>query len=146
MTGYRHLLLACDLEPDSRQVAQRALTLARHCDAMLSMVHVLGAMTPAVSGEFAASPAVGDLYQETQEQLQALAAEFDIPPERCYLLTAHRGRAIACLAEDIGADLVVLGYHSRHGLAKLLSTTAEGVLRKAARDVLTVHIDSKKKP
>ncbi len=140
MSAYQHFLLACDLAQDSRQVAERAQALAARSDAMLSMVHVLGAVPPAVSGEFAASPAMGDLYREAEEQMHSLAANYGIPPERCHLLTDHKGKAIACLAEEIGADLVVLGYHPRQGLAKLLSTTAEGVLRKAGRDVLTVHI------
>lgn len=140
MTAYRHLLLACDLGPDAHRVAEQAQGLAARCDAMLSMVHVLGAAPPAVGGEFAAPAATDNLYQEAEEQMQALATRYGISSEHCYLLADHKGKAIARLAEEIGADLVVLGHHPRHGLAKLLSTTAEGVLRKAGQDVLAVHI------
>ena len=48
-------------------------------------------------------------------------------------------------AQDIGADLIVLGTHGRTGLAHILiGSTAEKVVRKASCPVLTVRSSSHK--
>ena len=48
-------------------------------------------------------------------------------------------------AEEIGADLIVVGSHGRYGLALLMGSTANGVLHGATCDVLAVRVGSKKK-
>jgi universal stress protein A len=50
---------------------------------------------------------------------------------------AHEIRAAA---EEVGADLIVLGTHGRHGLGLLLGSTANGVLHGATSDVLAVRV------
>ncbi len=46
------------------------------------------------------------------------------------------------VAEELGADLIVVGSHGRHGLALLLGSTANGVLHGATTDVLAVRVGS----
>jgi universal stress protein A len=48
------------------------------------------------------------------------------------------------VAEEIGADLVVVGSHGRHGLSLLMGSTANGVLHGAKCDVLAVRVQSPK--
>jgi nucleotide-binding universal stress UspA family protein len=44
------------------------------------------------------------------------------------------------LADEIDADLIVIGTHGRKGLARaLLGSVAENVVRTATRPVLTIH-------
>ena len=43
-------------------------------------------------------------------------------------------------AEEIGADLIVVGSHGRYGLALLMGSTANGVLHGATCDVLAVRV------
>ena len=43
-------------------------------------------------------------------------------------------------ADEIGADLIVVGSHGRHGLALIFGSTANGVLHGAACDVLAVRV------
>ena len=52
---------------------------------------------------------------------------------------AAPAEAIAQLASDIEADLVVVGTHGRRGLARLLGSVAEGVVRLAPCPVLVVR-------
>ncbi|MEW8014407.1 MAG: universal stress protein, partial [Candidatus Sedimenticola endophacoides] len=51
-------------------------------------------------------------------------------------------REIVRVAQEHGADLIVLGSHGRHGLQLLLGSTASGVLHLAGCDVLAVRIGS----
>ena len=44
------------------------------------------------------------------------------------------------LAEDVAADLIVVGSHGRQGLALILGSTANGVLHGAHCDVLAVRV------
>ena len=44
------------------------------------------------------------------------------------------------VADEAGADLIVVGSHGRHGLALLLGSTANGVLHGAMCDVLAVRV------
>ena len=49
-------------------------------------------------------------------------------------------RVVQATAEEIGADLIVMGQHGEAGLAQLLyGSTAEGVVRGAPCPVLTVN-------
>jgi nucleotide-binding universal stress UspA family protein len=44
------------------------------------------------------------------------------------------------VADELGADLIVIGTHGRKGLARaLLGSVAENVVRTATRPVLTIH-------
>ena len=52
---------------------------------------------------------------------------------------AHRVHA---LATDIGADLIVVGTHGKHGLQLLTGSTANAVLHGARCDVLAVRVRS----
>ncbi len=48
--------------------------------------------------------------------------------------------AILRVADEIDADLIVIGTHGRRGLARaLLGSVAENVIRTATRPVLTIH-------
>ena len=47
---------------------------------------------------------------------------------------------VASLAEELKADLIVVGSHGRHGLALIMGSTANGVLHGAKRDVLAVRV------
>lgn len=49
---------------------------------------------------------------------------------------------VHAVAEDVGADLVVIGTHGRRGIARaLIGSVAEKILRTSTRPVLTVHAD-----
>ncbi len=83
-----------------------------------------------------------------QEQIQDTAkmhlAEFarslKIPDEDQHLIFGRPETEIHALANQIGADLIVVGSHGRHGLALLLGSTANGVLHGAPCDVLAVRV------
>lgn len=50
--------------------------------------------------------------------------------------------AILTVAEEVGADLVVMGTHGRRGLARaLIGSVAERVVRTSPVPVLTLHAD-----
>ena len=80
------------------------------------------------------------LHDTAKIQLTRLAASLDVPPDRCHLVFGRPETEIHLLAEQIGADLIVVGSHGRHGLALLLGSTSTGVLHGSPCDVLAVRV------
>ena len=60
--------------------------------------------------------------------------------ERRHLVVGRPESEIHHVAEEIGADLIVVGSHGRHGLALLMGSTANGVLHGSKCDVLAVRV------
>ena len=80
------------------------------------------------------------LHDTAKIQLARLAASLDVPPDRCHLVFGRPETEIHLLAEQIEADLIVVGSHGRHGLALLLGSTSTGVLHGSPCDVLAVRV------
>jgi universal stress protein A len=140
---YRHLLLAADFAPETDCVVARAGELRAHLQARLTLLHVVEYLPMSYSGDLVL-PEDFDLEQELVEvakrQMAALGERLDVPPEDRRIETGSTGRTILRVAEEIGADLIVLGSHGRHGLAALLGSTARSVLNGAKCDVLAVRL------
>ena len=142
---YRHLLLAADFAPETDCVVARAAELRAHLQARLTLLHVVEYLPMSYSGDLVL-PEDFDLEQELVEvakrQMAALGERLDVPPQDRRIETGSTGRTILRVAEEVGADLIVLGSHGRHGLALLLGSTARSVLNGAQCDVLAVRIGS----
>lgn len=144
MQDYRHVLFATDLSPKAAEVGRRARDLAVRYGARLSFVHVIEEVN--VSAGYELMPLLPELPDETltreaQSALARLATELGEPESVQTVLTAVSTKAgILDTAGDIGADLIVVGSHGRHGLALLLGSTADAVLHGAHCDVLAVRL------
>ena len=80
-----------------------------------------------------------DAEERLAAEIAALADRFGARGERL-VRRGHPGAEIRRAAEELSADLVVLGTHGRHGLALLLGSTANAVLHGATTDVLAVRL------
>lgn len=142
MSNYTHILVAIDLSDESAQVLSRAAALASANQAALNLVHVVEPLTFAYGGDIPVD--LSEIQQQLQtqatEQLARLAAPYNIPAENQSILIGQPVAEIHELADNLGADLIVLGSHGRKGLALLLGSTANGVLHGAKRDVLAVRV------
>lgn len=145
MGEYSHVLVAVDLTEESRSVAKRACALGQAYDAQLSCVHVIEPLSLAYGGDIPMDlSTIQEQIQETSRtHLTEFATTLDIPPENQHLIFGRPETEIDTLANQIGADLIVVGSHGRHGLALLLGSTANGVLHGAPCDVLAVRVGTK---
>lgn len=144
MQNYRHILLATDFTEFSEQPAQRAQDLARHYQADLSILHVVENLP---IGDAAYGPIVPfdiDLTEQmvdgAKSHIAKLAARLDIPESRQFVEIGSPKVEIIRVAEEIGADLIVVGSHGRHGIGLLLGSTASSVIHHAKCDVLAVRL------
>ncbi len=143
MTGYQHILLAADFQDDSARVAERAKELASRYEARLSLLHVVENMPVEPGNELMIPPTANveqELLNNAERRLRDLATRLDVADGDHEVRVGQTKREIIEHAEDNGVDLIVVGSHSRHGLALLLGSTANAVLHGAPCDVLAVRL------
>jgi len=87
-----------------------------------------------------------DLMDLARRQLDVLGDRLGVPAEDRLVRMGPVGPTIDETATEIGADLVVIGSHGRHGFLGLFGSTAKSVLRSIACDVLCVKLGEPPKP
>lgn len=142
MNGYNHILAGIDLSDEANQVLERALQLARLDGATISLVHVIEPLSYAYGGDLPLdfSGIQEEIQRQAQARMEALGKQFSIAATNRHVLTGRPEREIHRHAQQINADLIVVGTHGRHGLALLLGSTANGVLHGTPCDVLAVKV------
>lgn len=143
MTPYNTILLAVDFTPDAERIAARARQLAHASQATLHLVHVVEHIPIDAAGEFLGPPQT-DLHEEmittARERLAEYARAAGLESASRHVSAGYTKQEILEHAEAVGADLIVVGSHGRHGLALLLGSTANAVLHGAPCDVLAVRL------
>ncbi len=144
MAIYQSILLAVDLHPNCDEVtAQRAFDMAKQCGAKLSIVHAVEHIN--AYGVAQAYPTVIDLEEqmlkEAKEGLMKFAAKYNIPVQQQFVEIGSPKSMILNKADELKADLVIVGSHGRHGISLLLGSTANAVMHHAHCDVLAVWIN-----
>lgn len=139
-------LVAIDLSDESEEVLTAACQLAQGMSATLTVITVIQPLTgllgsydfvPVDEGVLAFEE---DASRITQAKLQELAAQFGIPAEQTHVKAGKPATEIRKQAEAMGADLVIIGNHQRHGMDRLLGSTAHAVLNDATFDAMVVNI------
>jgi universal stress protein A len=142
MSGYRHLLLGVDLSSESAQVVARAKAMRDAFGSELSVIHVIEPLSFAYGGDIPMdfSGIQEEIHKQARAHMTSLCEPLGIPESNRHLVVGRPETEIHHIAEDIGADLIVVGSHGRHGLALLMGSTANGVMHGARCDVLAVRV------
>lgn len=142
MQSYQKIVTAIDLSEESALVVERANGIANRNEAELHVVHVIEPLSLAYGGDIPMdfSGVQDQLQEQAEKQLASFGERYNIPPERLHLMIGRPESQIHQIAEDIEADLIVVGSHGRQGLALILGSTANGVLHGAHCDVLAVRV------
>ncbi|MEE8059783.1 MAG: universal stress protein [Pseudomonadales bacterium] len=142
MSDSHTVLLAIDLSDEAEHVASKALSLAKSNNATLHIIHVIEPLSFAYGGDIPMD--FSGIQDEIQKQAQIQLADFStrhgIPEAQQHIAIGRPEKEIHSMAEELDADLIVVGSHGRHGLALLLGSTANGVLHRATCDVLAVRV------
>jgi nucleotide-binding universal stress UspA family protein len=144
---FRRILCAADLSAASEHSLDMALSLAGENDARITLLHVVESV-PGETGArlYLAVPEIGPLRHELMEQARArlreavpdTARDFCDVGERVEAGTAWR--EILRVAEEMDADLIVMGAHARGPIGRVIfGSTANHVVRQAACPVLVVR-------
>ena len=143
MKAIEKVLVAIDFSEHADPVLETAVGFARQFEAELHLVHAFDVRIPLVTPYEVAIPTA--FIEEARE---AAASKLEDLTRRVagegltavsHLSEVPAASAIVDLAEEIGADLIVMGTRGHTGLKHvLLGSVAERTLRHAPCSVLTV--------
>ena len=142
MNNYKQILVALDLTEESDQIVNRAVKVARHNHAELSLIHVVEIVSFAYGGDIPMdlTSIQEQIDQHARKRMKETAEKLDYPVKEIHISTGNIESEIHEMANSMNADLIVIGSHGRHGLALLLGSTANGVLHGAKCDILAVRL------
>ena len=141
--------LVLDATDEAEEVLEGATSLDPRGAVDFRVITVIPPLLNGVSGmdgaAFAASWPLRDMEEtiarETAKNVRERVAAFGIEPDKVKTRIGRPALEIKAYAGEIGADLVVLGSHGRHGVSgMILGSTANGVLHDCPCDVLTVRV------
>lgn len=137
MPVYQHILLATDLGEESKIVAKKASQLAEQFNSKLSIVHTIEPI-PAYG-----YPEVTELrspfIDKVKNEMLQYAKGLNVPEEDLHIEFGSVKATVIKKAEEISADLIIVGSHGRHGLSRLLGSSASGVVHSANCDVFVIR-------
>lgn len=142
--SYHKILAALDFSEGGGLAVQRARELATNYQAELHVLHSVEFIPPVDTSFGVLSPFEVDLTDQMVEAARARMAELSeslgIPTAHGLVVVGSPKQEIIRVAGEIGADLIVVGTHGRHGLGVLLGSTASSVVNHAKCDVLAVRL------
>ncbi len=142
MSTYTHILVGLDLSDECKNILAKAKKIADSHGAKLSVAHVFEPLAFAYGGDVPVdlSEAQGVMEKQITKRLKEISAPFDIAETSQLVRVGQTSSELHSAATELGADLIIVGSHARHGLAALFGNTANGVIRGAECDVLAVRI------
>ena len=124
---YATVLAAVDLGDESFQVLEVANRVALHCRANLAVCNVMHGVREVTRTDVA-------------DRLTHFADCYGIAEQNVFELAGNVAERVRALAGDIGAGLVVVGTHGKHGLQLLTGSTANAVLHGVGCDLLAARV------
>jgi len=146
MMAYKKILVAVDFSSAAAPVLQRAVEQAALSQASLTVLNVVEYLPPL---DFTGDPITitsidideNLLLENAERSLQRFVDE-NLKGETVTQLVCSGlpKLEIQRVIEEQRMDLLVIGSHGRHGLARLLGSTASSVLNDCPCDVLAVRV------
>ncbi len=146
--SFKQVLVAVDLSEEAGEVLKAARSVAEEGDAKLTSVTVVKPFALAYGSLDLVPLTNGSIVFEEEAmkrarlQLNEMCREYEIANEDVNVRMGNPAFEIRALAEELEADLIVIGTHGKHGLGLLLGSTANAVLHGVGCDVLAVKIQA----
>ena len=144
--AYQHILVAIDESPMAYAAVEHAAQLAQAFAAKITLMSVI-AVDPFVGVDFyKVAPAITDYFMQAerhaQDRLNEIQANLSRDGLTANIKVIHGmtpSQGILHIADEVHADVIVMGSHGRTGLQKLmLGSVAQNVLTQSTLPVLIV--------
>jgi universal stress protein A len=141
---YKKILVSADLvHVEKSFVANKAAELNEFYQAEMHLIHVVERFYSYGSPPFPAdiNEWQNEFVKAAEKKLNKLGNFIGVPLGNQHVVIGNPKELIIETAEKIGAELIILGSHSRKGISyMILGSTADGVVRAADCDVWVVRI------
>ncbi len=146
---YKMILVAVDFSPHSERAVERAKALVEAFGGQLQLLHIVETPTYPVLEDVAVTglPGMWDLeltetlIDAAKKRLKGLAKRYGIAEDAIEVLVGLAKVDIVEHAQQIGADLIVVGRHGEGFWESLIGSVADSVLHRASCDVLAVDVE-----
>ncbi|GAA5093537.1 universal stress protein [Wohlfahrtiimonas larvae] len=141
---YKHVLVAIDHSDDSEKIVKQAIVVAQRNHAKITLLHVIEDINIALGYEL--MPIISEqtdteIVSEAKRHARALADRLGIPDADTHVVSAFSTKeGIIKTSESLKVELVVVGAHTRQGLALLLGSTSGSIINDSPCDVLVVKV------
>ena len=151
MSDYQHILVGIDFAESTSKILTHAVDIAQRNNASISLLHIVEYLPPIDS---AYEPVLasnwdineGELIEQGKLSLEQLSHSYPLDSlqsgYKLKVLTGTPKTIISNYAKEHNCDLIILGSHGRHGIQRLLGSTASAILNDMPCDILALKIDS----
>jgi nucleotide-binding universal stress UspA family protein len=133
----RHVVCAIDQGPETQRLLKWAADFAAEFGAGLTVFHAIPPVTPGAHGYF--SPDWWKmLVSQTREDISEIKRAAGVHGADIRIEEGHPAEAVARVASQLDADLVVIGRHSVHSLLGRMLENAYSIIRESPCPVVSV--------
>jgi nucleotide-binding universal stress UspA family protein len=148
---YAHILVAMDGSDLADRALDQTITIAKALNSDVTVVTVSEPASVVGAGYYAGTGYIGDpipgLIEAQEKAAKDLLAKAEVkvkaaglPVKTVYVNDSFPAEGIVVTAEEIGADLIVMGSHGRRGLGRLLlGSQTSNVLAQTKTPVLVTR-------
>jgi len=140
----RNILVPVDFSDTAEHALDYAVMLANRLDAKVHLLNVIGVPALGVPelGVALTASVIDSVVRSNQDALDKLAASRRNAAQigEVMLRTGDARDVILKTADEVSADMIVMGTHGRRGVRRaLMGSVAESIVRTARCPVLTIH-------
>lgn len=146
MLTISRILVPTDFTESSDRAVEYALALAERLGAKITLMHayeipVVGFPDGALIATAEVAARIADASKQALDRAVQRYSKRGVPID-AILREGVAYDEIRRVADEIDADMIVIGTHGRRGLARaLLGSVAENVIRTCTRPVLAIHYE-----
>lgn len=141
MQVYDHILIATDVNPNSKNMFARAMNIANIHNARVSLVHAIEPIAFGGYGYIDVQTVENDMLALGKKKLIEIGRAFSIPESDQYVAVSTTRDYILEISKEINADLIIVGSHSKPGVFSRLGTTSNAITQHADCDVLIIQYE-----
>jgi len=141
MNGYKQILVGIDFTETTSLLIDKAVCIGKLFDADITLVHVIDYLPPVYAmGElpnaFVSEAVLCDL---AKNQLADVMKTYPETKYQSRVVIGRRKSSFTKIANEIGADLAILGRQDLSENERFLGSTTYGVISRSSFDVLVVQ-------
>ena len=137
-TNRKHIVIGFDQSELSELALREAVNVSVHAASVYSF-HVVTVVEDADVAGQRQIPVMSRIKNQIERVLRPLTLPFDLELH-CHVLPGDPASVILAIADDVEADLIIVGTHGRRGLRRLLvGSCAERLVREASCPVTVVR-------
>ena len=141
---YQSVLCLIALNDECSRVLERAQRISEKCGAELQVLHVVEyvPLTGTEDAMLTAPISIGDeLEERARKVVGELADKHGVPADRVRVVSGDLLSELQSTVAQYKIDLVVVGNHSRKGLAAIFNHAEDMILHRSGCDLLAVQLD-----